>query len=68
MLFRSVLRYAEPCNGSVGDIAAVCNERGNVMGLMPHPERATEPLMGSSDGLIVFESMLQAVQSPAVNR
>src|SRR5919197_1870090 len=42
-----VLRYAEPVNGSVYDVAGVVNERGNVMGLMPHPEHAVDPLLGS---------------------
>ena len=44
-------------NGSVRDIAGVCNERGNVFGLMPHPEHAVDPLTGSADGLTIFESM-----------
>ncbi len=42
------------------DIAGILNRERNVMGLMPHPERATEPLMGSTDGLVVFQSMLRA--------
>jgi phosphoribosylformylglycinamidine synthase len=42
------------------DIAGILNERRNVLGLMPHPERATEPLMGSSDGLVIFRSMVTA--------
>jgi len=42
------------------NIAGVLNRERNVMGMMPHPERRTEPLMGSTDGLIVFESMLRA--------
>ena len=44
----------------VGDIAGILSRERNVMGMMPHPERATEPLMGSSDGLTVFQSMLRA--------
>mgnify|MGYP001627268325 CR=1 FL=1 len=44
-------------NGSTNNIAGIINERGNVMGLMPHPERACEPLLGSSDGVSVFESL-----------
>jgi phosphoribosylformylglycinamidine synthase subunit PurQ / glutaminase len=54
-----VLRYApgENPNGSLRDIAGVCNERGNVFGLMPHPEHAVDPLTGSADGLKIFESM-----------
>ena len=45
-------------NGSIENIAGVCNERRNVAGLMPHPERACEPLLGSTDGRLVFESMI----------
>ncbi len=54
-----LLRYArgENPNGSQDDIAGVCNEQGNVFGLMPHPEHAVDPLGGSSDGLGIFESM-----------
>jgi phosphoribosylformylglycinamidine synthase len=54
-----LLRYApgQNPNGSIRDIAGVRNERGNVFGLMPHPEHAVDPLTGSSDGLKVFESM-----------
>ena len=48
-------------NGSVGNIAGLCNEARNVVGLMPHPERACELAVGSSDGLVMFESVLQAV-------
>jgi phosphoribosylformylglycinamidine (FGAM) synthase-like amidotransferase family enzyme len=43
------------------DIAGILNAGRNVMGLMPHPERATEPLMGSSDGLVIFRSMVMAM-------
>jgi phosphoribosylformylglycinamidine synthase subunit PurQ / glutaminase len=58
-----VLRYAaeENFNGSVEDIAGVCNEGGNVFGLMPHPEHAVDELTGSTDGSKIFESMLLAV-------
>jgi phosphoribosylformylglycinamidine synthase subunit PurQ / glutaminase len=53
-----VLRYAgQNPNGSARDIAGVVNEQGNVMGLMPHPEHAVDPLMGSDDGLRIFESL-----------
>ncbi len=54
-----LLRYApgENPNGSLRDIAGVHNERGNVFGLMPHPEHAVDPLTGSADGLKIFESM-----------
>jgi len=54
-----LLRYApgQNPNGSDRDIAGVCNEAGNVFGLMPHPEHAVDPLTGSSDGLAIFESI-----------
>jgi phosphoribosylformylglycinamidine synthase len=48
-------------NGSVGNIAGLCNERRNVVGLMPHPERACERALGSADGLVVFQSVVRAV-------
>lgn len=48
-------------NGSMRDIAGIVNERGNVLGMMPHPERAVDPLLGSSDGRPLFESILQHV-------
>jgi phosphoribosylformylglycinamidine synthase len=56
---RVLLRYApgQNPNGSQDDVAGVCNEEGNVFGLMPHPEHAVDPLTGSSDGLRIFESM-----------
>jgi phosphoribosylformylglycinamidine synthase len=56
---RVLLRYApgQNPNGSQDDIAGVCNEEGNVFGLMPHPEHAVDPLTGSTDGLRIFESM-----------
>jgi phosphoribosylformylglycinamidine synthase len=54
-----LLRYApgENPNGSLRDIAGICNEQGNVFGLMPHPEHAVDALTGSVDGLRIFESM-----------
>jgi len=54
-----VLRYKpeQNFNGSLRDIAGVCNEAGNVFGLMPHPEHAVDALTGSTDGLRIFESM-----------
>jgi phosphoribosylformylglycinamidine synthase I len=61
-----VLRYAEPVNGSVHDVAAVCNEAGNVMGLMPHPEHAVDPLLGSEDGSLVLASLVDAARDRAV--
>lgn len=56
-----VLRYVENPNGSVDDIAAICNEGRNVVGLMPHPERACNPLLGSEDGRVLISSLLAAV-------
>ena len=56
---RVAFRYLDNPNGSLRDIAGVLSAERNVMGMMPHPERATEPLMGSSDGLLVFQSMLR---------
>ena len=52
-------------NGSVANIAGLCNEARNVVGLMPHPERACEMALGSSDGLILFESAVKAVTQGA---
>ena len=49
-------------NGSLENIAGLCNERRNVAGLMPHPERASEALLGSADGRLIFESMIQWLQ------
>ena len=63
-----VLRYApgQNFNGSTDDIAGVCNERGNVFGLMPHPEHAVDELTGSTGGLCIFESMRMAVEGAHV--
>lgn len=55
---RVVLRYVDNPNGSVDDIAGVCNEGRNVVGLMPHPERATDELLGSTDGLLLLWSLV----------
>jgi len=57
---RVAFRYVDNANGSLRDIAGILSKERNVMGMMPHPERATELLMGSSDGLVVFRSMLEA--------
>jgi len=62
-----VLRYAEPVNGSVDDVAGVCNERGNVMGLMPHPEHAVDPLLGSADGSLILASLVEAARDRAIS-
>jgi len=67
---RIVFRYATAAgevtdaanpNGSLHNIAGICSERRNVVGLMPHPERACEPILGSADGLVVFESVVDAL-------
>jgi phosphoribosylformylglycinamidine synthase len=55
-----VLRYAEDCNGSVAEVAGVTNEQGNVLGLMPHPEHAVDPLLGSADGARILGSLVDA--------
>jgi phosphoribosylformylglycinamidine synthase len=57
---RVVLRYVDNPNGSVDDIAGVCNEGRNVVGLMPHPERACDELLGSVDGAVLVSSLLDA--------
>lgn len=54
-------RYAEPVNGSSRDIAGVLNAKGNVLGMMPHPERMVEPLQGGTDGARLFEALAQSV-------
>jgi phosphoribosylformylglycinamidine synthase len=63
-----LLRYApgQNPNGSQDDIAGVCNERGNVFGLMPHPEHAVDPLGASTDGLRIFESMKAGIDDRVV--
>ncbi len=53
-----VLRYTENPNGSVDDIAGICNAAGNVVGLMPHPERAVDELLGSTDGAVLLGALL----------
>ncbi len=67
-----VFRYAEPDgrltdaanpNGSINNIAGIVNDRGNVLGLMPHPERASDPTLGATDGRFVFDSIVTAVLS-----
>ena len=55
---RVVVRYVDNPNGSVDDIAGVCNAGRNVVGLMPHPERATDPLSGQTDGEVLLRSLL----------
>jgi phosphoribosylformylglycinamidine synthase len=58
---RVAFRYVNNPNGSARDIAGILNRGRNVLGMMPHPERATEPLMGSSDGLTVLQSMVSSL-------
>jgi phosphoribosylformylglycinamidine synthase I len=62
---RVVVRYVGNPNGSVDDIAGVCNEGRNVVGLMPHPERACHPLLGSTDGVVLLQSLLAAAAGRA---
>jgi phosphoribosylformylglycinamidine synthase len=58
---RVVFRYVDNPNGSLRDIAGILNRGRNVLGLMPHPERASDPLMGSTDGLVLFRSMVSSM-------
>jgi phosphoribosylformylglycinamidine synthase len=57
---RIVLRYVDNPNGSVDDIAGVCNAARNVVGLMPHPERASDRLLGTADGAVLLSALLVA--------
>jgi phosphoribosylformylglycinamidine synthase subunit PurQ / glutaminase len=63
---RIVLRYAEPVNGSRHDVAGVINVEGNVMGLMPHPEHAVDPLLGSADGALILSSLVDSARDRAL--
>jgi phosphoribosylformylglycinamidine synthase len=75
---RIVFRYATPegsitseanPNGSLDNIAGICNEGGNVLGMMPHPDRSSEALLGSADGAKIFRSMISApITSPVATR
>jgi phosphoribosylformylglycinamidine synthase len=58
-----VFRYVENPNGSVNDIAGIINKQGNVLGMMPHPDRAFENALGSSDGAPLFQSLVNALQT-----
>jgi len=62
---RVVLRYVENPNGSVDDIAGICSPGRNVVGLMPHPERACDTMLGSADGVPLLRSLLVAAGAPA---
>ncbi len=57
---RVAFRYVDNPNGSERNIAGILNEGRNVLGMMPHPERATEPLMGSTDGRLIFQSLISS--------
>jgi phosphoribosylformylglycinamidine synthase subunit PurQ / glutaminase len=60
-----VLRYLDNPNGSIDAIAGVCNQARNVVGLMPHPERASDPLLGSEDGAVLLRALLGSAASSA---
>ena len=62
---RVVVRYVRNPNGSLDDIAGICNEGRNVVGLMPHPERASDALLGSTDGVVLLKSLLAAAADRA---
>lgn len=73
---RVVFRYCEPSgdvtpesnpNGSMGNIAGIMNEGRNVLGMMPHPERASEAILGSEDGKVIFESILHTIRSASAS-
>ena len=55
-----VFRYLDNPNGSARDIAGIVNEQGNVLGLIPHPDRAFEDELGSADGALLFQSVLES--------
>jgi len=57
-----VFKYIDNPNGSLNDIAGICNTAGNVLGMMPHPERAVDPLTGGTDGVDLFKSVLEAIR------
>ncbi|MET0373443.1 MAG: phosphoribosylformylglycinamidine synthase subunit PurQ, partial [Rhizorhabdus sp.] len=58
---RVAFRYGEPVNGSARGIAGLLNERGNILGMMPHPERMIEAAHGRNDGRRLFEGLVEAV-------
>ncbi len=60
---RVAFRYLDDCNGSARSIAGILNDAGNVLGLMPHPERAVEPAHGRTDGRRLFEGLLKTVNA-----
>jgi len=62
---RVVLRYIDNPNGSLDDVAGICSEKRNVMGMMPHPERASDALLGGIDGKVILESMIHSLSVAA---
>jgi phosphoribosylformylglycinamidine synthase len=60
---RVAFRYLDDCNGSARNIAGILNDAGNVLGLMPHPERVVEPAHGRTDGRRLFEGLLETVNA-----
>jgi phosphoribosylformylglycinamidine synthase len=64
---RIVVRYVDNPNGSLDDIAGISNEAGNVVGLMPHPERASHTLLGSADGVVMLQSLLVSAESASAS-
>ena len=58
---RVAFRYAGECNGSARDIAGIINDKGNVLGMMPHPERMIEPAHGRTDGRRLFEGLIESI-------
>ena len=58
---RVAFRYTDACNGSARDIAGIVSDSGNVLGMMPHPERMVEPAHGGTDGRLLFEGLLEAI-------
>jgi phosphoribosylformylglycinamidine synthase I len=65
---RVVLRYVGNPNGSIDDIAGVCNHQRNVVGLMPHPERASDPLLGSVDGATLLRALMASAGTSMASR
>ncbi|MBD1901008.1 phosphoribosylformylglycinamidine synthase subunit PurQ [Trichocoleus sp. DQ-A3] len=57
--------HGENHNGSLNNIAGICNKKGNVLGMMPHPERASDPILGGTDGIGLFQGLLSAVAAIA---
>src|SRR5438094_903513 len=64
--FSPIMREVEAFARRGGPVLGICNEARNVVGLMPHPERACESILGSADGLVIFESVVQSIKSGAL--